>query len=98
MNINLDIPNYDGNALDVIWGKNAHYSIHTYENHVVLSANKDGLISLAKQMLYMAYNDLPYGSHVHFDSFLIVVKYSKELVEQINQVHEFTFKDEVKRC
>ena len=29
---------------------------------------------------------------------IIVVKYSKELVEQINQVHEFTFKDEVKRC
>lgn len=52
MNINLNIPNYDGNALDVIWGKNAHYSIHTYENHVVLSANKDGLISLAKQMWY----------------------------------------------
>lgn len=69
MNINLIIPNYDGNALDVIWGENAHYSIHTYENQVVLSANKDGLISLAKQMLYMAYNDLPYGSHVHFDSF-----------------------------
>ena len=43
MNIDLDIPNYDGNALDVIWGKNAHYSIHTYENHVVLSANKYGL-------------------------------------------------------
>ena len=21
MNIDLDIPNYDGNALDVIWGK-----------------------------------------------------------------------------
>lgn len=29
---------------------------------------------------------------------IIVVKYSKELVEQINQAHEFTFKDEVKRC
>ena len=29
---------------------------------------------------------------------IIVVKYSKELVEQINQVHEFTFKDDVKRC
>ena len=30
MNINLIIPNYDGNALDVIWEKNAHYSIHTF--------------------------------------------------------------------
>ena len=28
---------------------------------------------------------------------IIVVKYSEKLVEQINQVHEFTFKDEVDR-
>ena len=69
MHIELSIPNYDGNAIDVIWEKSAHYSIQTYENQVVLSANKDGLISIAKQMLYMAYNNLPYGSHVHLDSF-----------------------------
>ena len=69
MNNDQDIPHYDGTAFDVIWGKSAHQSIHTDEHLVVVSASKDGLISLAKQMLYMAYNDLPYGSHVHFDSF-----------------------------
>ena len=36
---------------------------------IALAANKEGLISLAKQMLYFALNDLPKGSHVHFDSF-----------------------------
>ena len=36
----------------------------------VLSANKKGLISLAKQMLYLANNDFHCsGAHIHFDSF-----------------------------
>ncbi len=69
MNINFNIPDYDGNALDVIWEDNAEFSIKVNENDVVLIANKEGLISFAKQMIYMAYNDLPSGSHVHFDSF-----------------------------
>lgn len=71
MNINLSIPDYDGNAIDVIWDQNASYTIKLDERSVLLTANKQGLVSLAKQMLYMAYNDLPCGSHVHFDSFFI---------------------------
>lgn len=67
--INIDIPNYDGNGLDVIWEEGSKYSISVHDNSVVILANKRGLISLAKQMLYMAYNELPKGSHVHFDSF-----------------------------
>ena len=67
--INIDIPDYDGNGLDVIWEAEAKYSISVNDNSVVVLANKIGLISLAKQMLYMAYNELPKGSHVHFDSF-----------------------------
>ena len=67
--IKIDIPNYDGNGLDVIWETGAKYLISVNDNSVVVLANKRGLISLAKQMLYMAYNELPKGSHVHFDSF-----------------------------
>lgn len=69
MNINLNIPDYDGNALDVIWEQNSKYSIQIDKNNVVLRANKEGLESLGKQLIYMAFNDLPHGSHVHLDSF-----------------------------
>jgi hypothetical protein len=69
MRIVLEIPDYDGNSLDVIWEADSKYEISVQKNSVVISANKDGLISLAKQMLYMAHNDLPSGSHVHYDSF-----------------------------
>ena len=69
MKIYVDIPDYDGNGLDVIWENNAKYSISVNDNYVVVSANKSGLISFAKQMLYMAYHDLPKGSYIHYDAF-----------------------------
>lgn len=69
MKINIELPDYDGNAVDVIWGENAKYNLKICDNTVILSANKEGLISLAKQMLYFAHNDLMKGDHVHLDGF-----------------------------
>ena len=69
MKISVDVPDYDGDGLDVIWEDGAKCTVHTVENQVVLSANRKGLISLAKQMLYLAYYDLPFGSHIHYDNF-----------------------------
>ncbi len=69
MKIHIDIPDYDGDGLDVIWDAGSRYAIHVDDGYVCITANKEGFISLAKQMLYMAHNDLPAGSHVHLDSF-----------------------------
>jgi len=69
MKVTLDIPDYDGNSLDVVWETGSKYAISIADNDVVISANKGALVSIAKQMLYMAYNNLPKGSHVHYDSF-----------------------------
>lgn len=86
MNVKLSIPDYDGNAMDVIWEKGAEYSISIDENGVILTANKQGMLSLAKQMIYMAYNNLPDGSHVHLDSFFTKSTRAKyELVLEICQ-------------
>ena len=60
MKITLDLHEYEGNGRYMEWEK---------DDEVVLVANKQGLISLAKQMLYMAYNDFPAGTHFHYDSF-----------------------------
>lgn len=77
MKIILEVPDYDGEALDVIWENGANYKIDVSSNEIVLSANQQGLISLAKQMLYMAHNDLLIGSHVHYDSFFTKLNTSK---------------------
>ena len=69
MRIKIDIPDYDGEGLDVIWDAGSRYAIRVDGDCVSITANKEGFISLAKQMLYMAHNDLPMGSHIHLDSF-----------------------------
>ena len=76
LNVNLALPDFDGNAIDVITEKGADISLRVYEKEVVISANKEGFISLAKQMLYMAVSPIPSGGHVHFDNFLDEMKNS----------------------
>ncbi len=80
MQLQIDIPNYDGQAQEVIWYEDADYTIDVFDGEVALTANREGLISLARQMLYMAYNDLPEGSHVHYDPFLTGKERACELI------------------
>lgn len=69
MKINIDIPDYDGNAIDVVWERKSDYKVEMNGREVIIAANDEGLVSLAKQMLYMACNNIPAGSHVHYDNF-----------------------------
>ena len=80
MRITLDIPDYDGEGLDVVWENGSKYAIKIADNTVMISANKNALISIAKQMIYMACNNLPVGSHVHYDSFFTETNGEYELV------------------
>lgn len=80
MKLEIEIPDYDGNAMDVIWEANANYAVKIFENDVIIKANAQGLISLAKQMMYMVYNNLPSGSHVHYDDFFTKLKNKYDLV------------------
>ena len=80
MKITLDVPYYDGNGLDVVWEIDSKYAIKIIGDNVVISANKNALVSIAKQMLYMAYNDLPEGSHVHYNRFFTKMNEEYELV------------------
>ncbi len=56
--------------MDVIWQGNAYYMIDIFDDEIQFKANSLGLISIAQQMIYMAYNNLPKGSHVHYNEFL----------------------------
>ncbi|MBR6777266.1 MAG: hypothetical protein IKM27_05925 [Clostridia bacterium] len=68
MRICVEIPEYDGNGIDVIWENNSKYSVEVVGNQVVLRGNKEALVSLAKQMLYLSNNGIQHGAHVHFNS------------------------------
>ena len=84
MKIVIELPDYDGNGIDVIWDENSKCRITVYDGEVGLSANREGLIAIAKQMLYMAYNDLPEGSHIHYDSFFTKQEGKELLIEKVD--------------
>ncbi len=68
MQITVSIPDYE-DGIKVFWTDNASLMISVDGNEVELSANREAMLCMAKQLLYMAYNELPPGSHVHLDSF-----------------------------
>ena len=69
MTLTVEVPDFDGNAMDVVWEENAKYIADVFQNNITVKSNSQGLMSLAKQMIYMAVSDLPVGSHVHYDGF-----------------------------
>ena len=83
MKVNIDIPDYDGAGIDVIWEEGSKYTLKMFENEAVLLANRNALISLAKQMLYLAYNDFECrGTHVHLDDFFTNTTESVLIIEK----------------
>lgn len=66
--MNLNLPDFDGNAIDVIWEKGANAELRCEDDQILIRANREGLLSLAKQMIYLAVNDVAVGGHIHYDS------------------------------
>ena len=85
MNIKLELPDYDGEAIDVIWEKNGKFDVDVSDDEVLIKANNAGLISFAKQMLYLAYNNVGDGSHIHFDVFFTQCRPKYGLIIEKNE-------------
>jgi len=69
MKVILEIPDFDGNGIDVIWEGNGRLKIRVVDRSVEIRADSKALMSLAKQMIYFANHSLYDGCHVHLDSF-----------------------------
>ena len=39
----------------------------SFDNEILISANKAGLVSLANHLLALAQDDVKIGTHIHFD-------------------------------
>lgn len=52
-------------------------------NEFIIEANKEGLISLAKQMLSIAYNDLFSGFHIHYEELTFLEEGSASFVIEL---------------
>lgn len=85
MKITIDIPDYDGEAIDVIWEENGKFDVDVLDDEVLIKANNAGLISFAKQMLYLACHNVGDGSHIHFDDFFTKCRPKYGLILEKNE-------------
>ncbi len=81
MEVKLEIPKYSiETGFKSEWEFGFEIEIKSIEGAINLIANKEGLISLAKQLLTLAEDEVPRGYHLHFDENNSLEEGSLELI------------------
>lgn len=66
----INVPKYDRNTgLRLCWSGSYSIMVSANNNEVVISANREGLVSLANHLLNLAQTDVPCGTHIHLDEY-----------------------------
>lgn len=64
----VKIIKYDASkGIQLSWENNFAIEVKLNNNEILISANNEGLISLANHLLSLAQNEVPVGTHIHFD-------------------------------
>ncbi|MDQ0640979.1 hypothetical protein QF042_004544 [Pedobacter sp. W3I1] len=82
MEIIVEIPEYTGEGLRSEWEYGFEIETKINDGEFLISANKAGLISLAKQLLTLAQDSVPSNYHLHFDEYNSLEEGSVELIIQ----------------
>jgi hypothetical protein len=90
MKITMEIPDYDPHkGFKYIWEYGFEISTEVRSNTIQISANKEGLISLAKHLLTLS--EMPVNGHIHYDEFNSLEDGSIELIiERVTYVKNHT--------
>lgn len=83
MELKIDIPEYDNSkGFQYKWVDGFEIE-SSYDNGVInITANKEGLISLANHLLNLAQESIPGGYHLHFDDHNSLEEKSTEIIIQ----------------
>jgi hypothetical protein len=66
MQVSVEVPEYDGvRGLSFDWDDGFSIEVEVSGSEVVLSANRAGLVSLARHLLVLAQDGVPSGHHLH---------------------------------
>lgn len=69
MTIQLELPDYDAREGFISqWEDGFELKVENIGSYIQVTGNKEGLISLARQLLYLAQDSFPAGYHLHYDS------------------------------
>ncbi|BBW97528.1 Imm32 family immunity protein [Geobacillus icigianus] len=83
MDIQIKIPKYrNDSGFQFVWEDNFIIETEINGNTIIIRANKDGLISMAKHLLTLAQNEVPTGTHIHYDELNSLEEGSCEIVIQ----------------
>ncbi len=81
MEIKINLPDYDNSrGFEFKWEENFTIEVKVQGDRLVIRANKEGLQSLANQLLNLSQSHFPAGYHIHLDEFNSLEEGSKELV------------------
>jgi hypothetical protein len=81
MIVNINVPDYSkAEGLKFEWDINFAISVRSRDGSVHIQANRPGLISLARHLLMLAQDDVPYGHHFHLDEMNSLEDHSCELI------------------
>ena len=79
--IEICIPKFEDSILRLQWENGFFIKCQIDEyNNVVLSANSEGLVSLARHLLTLAQNNVPEYTHLHLDEYNSLESGSIELI------------------
>ncbi|MED4781966.1 hypothetical protein [Brevibacillus choshinensis] len=83
MDINVQIPKYSNErGIEFTWEDNFTIKAEKFSNTIVIKANKEGLQSLAIQLLTLAQDEVPVDTHLHYDELNSLEDGSCEIVIQ----------------
>jgi hypothetical protein len=70
MKLKIEVPQFSPEkGIEYRWEFGFSIEVKTVNNSVCISANREGLISLANHLLNLAQEKVPQGHHLHFDEY-----------------------------
>lgn len=83
MKILIEIPDYTvEKGFRTEWEYGFEIKSEIQDNEIIISANKAGLLSLAKHLLSLAEDEIPAGYHLHYDEYNSLETDSVEIILQ----------------
>lgn len=79
--IKVEVPKYNPEkGIEYNWENGFDIETKIDDGVIKITANKEGLISLANHLLNLSQDDIPLGYHLHFDEYNALEESSVELI------------------
>lgn len=83
MEIRMDLPPFSADrGIEYKWESGYEISAECENGVITITANREGLISLANHLLSIAQNEVPVGHRLHLDEYNSLEECSLELIVQ----------------